>query len=402
MDEAPEEVLIDDEPVAAAAAPPLSDQNKLLAQLRLERERRLRQQSGADASAPPLATATTRPAAAPVVGSGRLKVLTYNVWFGEEDPSPRAPPTEAGRVRFTAILAILAEEQPDVICLQEMVAPFVRLLGEARWVGQYRVSPPDLTAPYFTLLLVKKELAAVSEGQGGFQDAPFANSLMVRGLRAYDMHLSMSVHLFCPHAHDRLPLFHRANLLPCPPQGRSLLSTRVRLPPSPAAPALPGLVLTVGTAHLESPCVDPRTGKFSLFSQPRQEQLRSALQSLTAAAGASGAAVLAGDMNWNDREGDGPVAQAFPRGTPAPWADVWAALRPADPGYTYDKQLNPSVRIRKNLRVRMDRILVMGGPGVEDRGPALRARSARMVGTKEVRPGLCPSDHFGVVAEFEY
>lgn len=103
-------------------------------------------------------------------------------------------------------------------------------------------------------------------------------------------------------------------------------------------------------------------------------------------------------MNWSDRDGDGLIQSFFPPASATvKWVDVWYALRPADPGYTYDKERNTNVRTKKNLRVRLDRILLSNPDNIAP-------TSIRMVGTQPIKPGsqLYPSDHFGLLAEFEY
>ncbi|MFT3925831.1 MAG: endonuclease/exonuclease/phosphatase family protein [Myxococcales bacterium] len=61
----------------------------------------------------------------------RLRVATYNVWFD---------PFELKR-RCAAVLSILAEEDADVIALEEVTQPFLELLLKTPWVReQYRVS----------------------------------------------------------------------------------------------------------------------------------------------------------------------------------------------------------------------------------------------------------------------
>jgi tyrosyl-DNA phosphodiesterase 2 len=160
-----------------------------------------------------------------------------------------------------------------------------------------------------------------------------------------------------------------------------------------------GRRLRVGTAHLESYVPgNPNSGE-------RQAQLSHALATLEGREEerGGGGAILAGDLNWNERT-DGAMVLG-----PA-WRDSWREACGDAAGFTYDCRANPM--LGGNLRLRLDRILLCPGAGTS-------VTSARMVGREPI-PGasreferrkgprapaamcsrqLLPSDHFGLVAD---
>ena len=97
--------------------------------------------------------------------------------------------------------------------------------------------------------------------------------------------------------------------------------------------------------------------------------------------------VLVGDMNFEP--GD-PVESAVL--DPA-FVDVWPALRPEEPGYTVDTDVN-TMRLQVNstpVHKRIDRVFT--------RSAHWRARSIELVGTQPIDiDGTFASDHFGLEA----
>jgi endonuclease/exonuclease/phosphatase family metal-dependent hydrolase len=99
-------------------------------------------------------------------------------------------------------------------------------------------------------------------------------------------------------------------------------------------------------------------------------------------------ALLLGDFNFGDGEEPetGHLDPAF--------VDVWTALLPHQPGFTWD--IERSVMAREGSFVgepsrRLDRILV--------KSPTFRARGVNIIGmTALTADGLFPSDHFGLTA----
>jgi tyrosyl-DNA phosphodiesterase 2 len=99
-------------------------------------------------------------------------------------------------------------------------------------------------------------------------------------------------------------------------------------------------------------------------------------------------AVLLGDFNFGDGE-------AEEKKIPASYTDLWKALRPKEPGYTWnieksDMALNGSFIGERSRR--LDRILV--------RSNAWKPKDVKIIGDEPLTPGdkdLFPSDHFGLM-----
>lgn len=134
--------------------------------------------------------------------------------------------------------------------------------------------------------------------------------------------------------------------------------------------------LTVATVHLES--------KRESIA-PRAAQLR-VIQPYLAALAAD--AVLVGDMNFkpDDEVETGALDPSF--------VDAWPALRPDDPGYTADSELNLMRLATKPTppsRKRIDRVFV--------RATRWRPAAIELVGTAPIDDDATfVSDHFGLEA----
>lgn len=131
--------------------------------------------------------------------------------------------------------------------------------------------------------------------------------------------------------------------------------------------------LAVATVHLESM-------KESI--EPRAAQLRLIQPHLAAH---YPDAVLVGDMNFQPTD-EVETAALDPR-----FVDVWPALRPDDPGYTADSELNPMrFALKPKLsRKRIDRVFLRGG--------RWQARAIELVGTEPIDVDQTfTSDHFGL------
>lgn len=129
--------------------------------------------------------------------------------------------------------------------------------------------------------------------------------------------------------------------------------------------------LVVCSIHLDS-------GKHS--ARLRERQLRRIFRALRR----DRDAVVLGDFNMRDEE-DHRIG--------APYRDVWRALRPDEPGYTEDTDVNLMRWDSKPKRrqVRFDRVLV--------KGDTWAASDIELLGTEPISPEtprIFPSDHFGV------
>ncbi len=114
----------------------------------------------------------------------------------------------------------------------------------------------------------------------------------------------------------------------------------------------------------------------SLSRAARQRTLAQVIEYMTQH---SGFRLLVGDLN---EQPDGtPIAQLYKAG----WTDVWTALRPNEPGYTYRSD-EPWQRID----------YVWASPELQS-----RLRDITVVGGTPDADGVYPSDHLGLVASLD-
>lgn len=240
-----------------------------------------------------------------------LRLLTWNVYFGDHQ----------FEARRDALVARLGRLALDVIALQEVTPDLLSALLSAEWV------------------------------RAGYQ-------VGVQLDGSYEPIGSYGVVLL-----TRVPVRRLWQVALPTGMGRALLCAMVAAD------------VTVGTVHLES------LGEVA----HRVEQLRIIQPHLGAL---PGDAVLCGDMN-------------FPDGAPAETAaldrrfvDTWPRLRPGQPGFTVDTDLNLMRYELKGRRSqkRIDRIFL--------KGAAWQARAIELVGTEAIdADGTCISDHFGLLVE---
>lgn len=132
--------------------------------------------------------------------------------------------------------------------------------------------------------------------------------------------------------------------------------------------------LSVGVVHLDSHLED---------GPVRSRQL----QAMGRAFAGQHHAVLLGDFNFGDGEGE-------ERDVPPGFVDAWSALHPGKPGFTWDIERSPMARrgsFPDEPSRRLDRVLV--------RSPTWRATAMTLLGTEpvlETKGEVFPSDHFGV------
>lgn len=146
--------------------------------------------------------------------------------------------------------------------------------------------------------------------------------------------------------------------------------------------------VTVGTVHLES-----------LNSAPlRRQQLSEIAKSIVGTH--VGTNILCGDFNFDSTRNWADLLDQdanLTKGRRAAlendalaeilgesWVDSWAALRPTDPGLTFDAQNNPYIP-NPVERMRYDRLMVKGAQPCE----------AALLGTHPFS-GVIPSDHYGL------
>lgn len=78
--------------------------------------------------------------------SGDLRLLTYNVWFGNV----------AVMERLEALGRVIAESDPHVLCLQEVTPQSLSVLRAFAWFGDYVAGPAPHLQEYFSLMMFKK------------------------------------------------------------------------------------------------------------------------------------------------------------------------------------------------------------------------------------------------------
>jgi tyrosyl-DNA phosphodiesterase 2 len=241
--------------------------------------------------------------------------------------------------RMRGIAAVVAEEQPHVVCFQEVTAGIESLLRAAPFFASYDASPAPHGAPYYTLLLLRRP-HAVREPPIGRTD--FRNSS----------------------------------------QGRDLLCGVLSLGG--------GVTLLASTCHLESYCGPQQTS-----SRERVEQMGQALRSLNSMGAPN--TLFAGDTNWDDAL-DGDLARLLPSG----WADAWPTLRPGEPGYTYNSAANAMLmgNLKKRLdrvlfKLRDYEPAEVRMVGTQPIPGASYEKVFRNGGSK--RLPVCNSDHFGLL-----
>lgn len=106
----------------------------------------------------------------------------------------------------------------------------------------------------------------------------------------------------------------------------------------------------------------------------------------------------AGD--WTLWVGDFNFCSGFPENDAIPpgFHDLWPHLRGTDPGWTIDTARNRMTALEKQRekRVRFDRIMMA------TRKPGWLPRAIELVGDQALAPDVFVSDHFGLVADFEW
>lgn len=312
----------------------------------------------------------------------RLRIVTYNVWF---DPM-------ANVERFDALIALALARDADVICLQEVTRMFKSAVEASRLLNAKYSMSKNTIGSYGCMILAKHELGATfSEVK---MDSRMGRSLLVA---SFAPRRESSAFAWCEGA-------------------------------------------AVATVHLES----------LNFPHIRDKQLRTANKTLSHFRNC----VLCGDFNFDDTQeyGDWRVGRTrdpstlentvLARRIPE-FVDTWAALRPSEPGKTFDGETNPICVHDKKEQMRYDRMMLKsarvatevahdtgdnadsgaggtGGSGGSRGGvpggglvslwrrvvggasppAAWTATDIDMIGTEPINEqNLKPSDHYGLVLE---
>mmetsp|Transcript_40226 Transcript_40226/g.92478 ORF Transcript_40226/g.92478 Transcript_40226/m.92478 type:complete len:328 (-) Transcript_40226:59-1042(-) len=233
--------------------------------------------------------------------------------------------------RQLGLLLEVLHAAPDIVCFQEVVPGFATAIWECNALNRlYKVSKHPV-GPYGVMIMARHDLSPE--------------------FKLEDMPSGMHRQLQMVTCRDRLP----------------------------------GLV--VANVHLES-----------LNNEAlRCEQLQVVAKTLHAV----DCAVLCGDFNFDDTRTWGDWRLQASQRNPATlennvlravlpqFVDVWPAVNPHDPGYSFDGQLNGVCCSDSQEQMRYDRILAKG----------LQPRAAQLLGKHPINDwGVCPSDHFGLVA----
>lgn len=273
-----------------------------------------------------------------------LTVATWNLWFSERSRLRRCG--AALRELFVQADGSL----PDVICLQEVTADTLELIGSSAWIMQhYAIDADRLEQWYDVAMLVRRDLSPV------WWEIPL-ESLMGRRCLVADVALG------------------------------------------------DGLGCRIAAVHLESrqenECyraaqlkgiIEGGQGRRGIFEDGPSGTLQAAdLRGV----------VLCGDFNmcssWSENE----------RITSSCFCDLWPLLQPDDPGFTVDSLSNGMLRDSKQgagaKQVRFDRVL-LAVPSTANGTPPTewlcRPLAIRRLGTKPLTESLWCSDHYGLIAE---
>ena len=296
------------------------------------------------------------PPSIPVTGrseqTSALSFLTYNVWFDEVHQ----------RTRMTALASLITSLQPDIIALQEVTPPLLSLLQRSAALQQHWVSPHPSNAPYFTLLLSKRQPIAMYR-------IPFI-SQMGRDLTALVIDV-MAENVDEGQGQVRRLIVSTSHL-------ESLWQSKERRAQQ-LKQALTTLNSMAAYSHASATASSPSSSASasSVSSQPSSTSL-----------------FFMGDTNLRGSE-------CAPLITSQHFTDLYPTLTASHPtndatGYTYDTVANRMIAAmgRKGSRARYDRVLGRVGEGLE-------VTAMWRAGMEPIREGVWISDHFGLVTELK-
>ncbi len=308
----------------------------------------------------PSSSSTTATTISTAAADGRkplLRVLTYNVWFAEMEQ----------KERNRAIFRECKAANPDVICFQEVTASFIYHLK------QYNSTVPNSA----NFSLYNYDCSDPFDGSSfrGYGVMMLVKREILQGFQFFDFPTNM---------------------------GRKLLVANILLNNS--------IQVDVGTVHLES------LG----YPQIRRQQLE-----ICASAMSKKNSILCGDFNFcswaNYRPPHDPLENLVLQETIPDYSDIWLELRPGERGYTFNSEINEM--IEQTELMRYDRVMYRVSEGgdlkasqiniIGDRpistsssttatafsSPVKPTALKALIGKKVVR--VFPSDHFGLIADFE-
>lgn len=284
----------------------------------------------------------------------KLKLITYNVWFGELEME----------TRNNAIFKILEEEEADIICLQEVTAPFVRGLIEQEWVcRKYTVVDinPKFVGSYGSYILwMSGSLPEVSLSLYPLPTTMDRNALIASFCVNNETFACCTVHL--------------ESLGTAPIRLSQIQIISQILKPSQNAVIL---------------------GDFNFDSDINYDQLLIKRKAKN-------------DPQYNEKEYIIPPSSTILENCGlckhlSDYDDAWVYLKndnPADKGYTFDSEVNKMcVEYGSGYeQMRYDRVMVKS----RSEGFGWEPCEIRLLGTQSIQEGLWPSDHFGIVVTLVY
>jgi len=271
----------------------------------------------------------------------QFKVVTWNVWFDEFEQ----------KTRYTEILRVCAEQQPDIMCFQEVTVNFLQILHSWEFLHLYQFSnDPLLYQPgqYGVLTLAKREYCPE------FAFYPFPTN-MGRKLLVTRLLVNSQQNVISPTSSVASMATMTTN------------STRASPFPSPDQ----AIAIYIGNVHLES----------LEYHHVREQQLAICARILSQYP----YYFLCGDFNFCSYRNRAYCFQNTDQGEmkycPSPKGcklhnlslheilpeikDLWASLRPGEAGYTFDGTVNEYCDRRESMRY--DRIC-FSFPGNDTRG----------------------------------
>eukprot|EP00931_Biecheleriopsis_adriatica_P048509 TRINITY_DN28023_c0_g1_i1.p1 TRINITY_DN28023_c0_g1~~TRINITY_DN28023_c0_g1_i1.p1 ORF type:complete len:429 (-),score=48.35 TRINITY_DN28023_c0_g1_i1:369-1655(-) len=315
-------------------------------------------------------------------GIHRFRVLSWNVWFS---------PHGAGE-RWRHILAEAERLAPMIIAFQEATPAFARMVAREAWVVAGYVCSDDgdglSVAPEGELLVVRREVSRFCLGVE-FDSVDLPSDM---GRRLVFAHIS------CTCAGKA-----------CASSGMSSLSSSCSF--------------LIATAHLESKTssFDLRLEQLSAIKRQLEETApvpedasESPHKDAHAFASYAPLAIFCGDTNLELEEDDAAL-DVLGSG----WLDIWQSLHPGEAGFTYDSKMNGCAASHQKgiqregcdaapRQARYDRFYIRSEDCLRAAscltgkpGRVLRPCSINLVGTDPLTDDLWPSDHFGLLAEFE-
>jgi endonuclease/exonuclease/phosphatase family metal-dependent hydrolase len=264
-----------------------------------------------------------------------ITCVSYNIWFDQF----------AREVRYNAILDICHKQNPDFICLQEVVKTFLTYACATKFVQEnYVLTDVDTFAntvlPYGVAMLVHKRVFA-----------NYATSLDQVELKLV-----------------RLPTHMSRSALICSYTSKS------------------GEKVGIATVHLES----------LSHRETRKEQMEIIHEQLST----KDVAFFMGDFNFDSEKNWSPkdtseIEEVYMRQLFSDYIDIWRELKYDDDlGKTFDTATNAMIADHRPETMRYDRILM--------KGKKWTAKNIDMLGTQvlsvaENNTPIVPSDHYGLV-----